>query len=59
MAKSFATLEQQLYKIGNTLGRISPPEPDDQFEDLRRDVLKFFTKMQKHVHDRVVGGEGG
>lgn len=55
MAKSYTALRDQQQKIRRTYERISPPQPDDQFETLRASVLKEFDRVEKYLQGRVTG----
>lgn len=55
MAKSYEALEGQVKKIRSTVERITPPEPDDEFETHRRNVMSEMDKFQDYIHGRVTG----
>jgi hypothetical protein len=55
MARNYSRLEQQVKKIRSTIERITPPSPDDEFEDQRQSVLKEMDKFEAYIHGRVTG----
>lgn len=55
MAKSYTSLQLQCTKIHNALNKVVPPKPDDEFEDLRREVSKHLDKLNNYLQGRVTG----
>jgi len=51
--KTWAGANVAAKKITTALKKITPPEPDDQFEDLRRDALKFVDKWSEYLSIKV------
>lgn len=57
MAKSWEALRGQLRKIDTVIGKVTPPEPDDTFEDIRRDVLAKVDQLGEYVHNKIEGSD--
>lgn len=58
MSKSYGGLQRQVTKVREAMEKLTPPGPDDEFEDLRRSTLQSFDKVQTYLHGRVTGDGG-
>ena len=57
MAKTYGGLKLQLDKIRGAVEKITPPQPDDEFEDLKGNLLKHLEPIETYVNGRD-SGEG-
>lgn len=55
MAKSYTNLKAQFEKIRSATEGLTPPEPDDEFEDLRRALYPAFDRMKGYLDGRISG----
>lgn len=55
MAKTYGGLSLQLAKIRSALEKVTPPGPDDEFEDLKANTLKHLEPIETYVHGRDTG----
>jgi len=55
MAKTYEGLQRQHRKITTALEGLAPPQPDDEYEDLRREVLKSSERVHDYLQGRVTG----
>lgn len=52
-SKTWVGFAAQITKVKTVFTKLSPPEPDDNFEALRADVLKQFDKLSEYVAERA------
>lgn len=57
MAKTYEGLQRQHRKISSAIEGLAPPQPDDEYEELRREVLKATARVDTYLEGRV-SGEG-
>lgn len=55
MAKSYTGLKKQHDKVRTVFEGLTPPAPDDEYEDLRRSVYREMDKMDQYLTGRVTG----
>ena len=55
MAKSWEGLKKQQDKIRSVQEGITPPQPSDEFESLRSEVLKHMGKLDSFLVGQVTG----
>lgn len=55
MASNYTKLKVQVDKIRGALEKITPPQPDDEFEDLRRSCFPPFDRMDAYINGRITG----
>jgi len=55
LASSYESLKVQTDKIRGALERITPPEPNDEFEALRVEILSRFDKANEWLVGQITG----
>lgn len=55
MAKTYGSLSRQLAKIRSAMEKVTPPKPDDEFEELKGSTLKHLEPLETYVHGRDTG----
>jgi hypothetical protein len=58
VAGSWSNLQVQGRKVRGALEKLTPPEPDDQFEAKRKDVLDKFTELEDYLSHKIASGGG-
>lgn len=53
MAKSWELLKDQVAKIHTATGKITPPEPDDEFEAIRTEALKSIDRLGFYTYNKL------
>lgn len=55
MANTYETLQRQVGKVNDVLMRLTPPQPDDEFESLRGEIKRHVDKLDVYLEGRVTG----
>jgi hypothetical protein len=55
LAKSYESLKVQTDKVKEVLGKLTPPEPSDEFESLRTEILARFDKLDEFLVGQITG----
>lgn len=55
MAGSWEVLEKQINKVKTVLTNLTPPEPDDDFENERRTAIEKLNDTEKYARVRHTG----